>query len=92
MTRVTLKRGRVNTVKCEGHATGSNEVCAAASMLVYTLLGHLERRGRKPIKEEVREGYAEISFKGQRELYATIETGFLLLAQNYPEYCEVHID
>lgn len=84
MTRVTLKEcdGRYS-VACVGHATGSCEVCAAVSTLVYTLLGWLKNADGVALeKEEIADGYAEIEFsggEGARVAYELIYVGFLQL-------------
>lgn len=84
MTRVTLKEdGCRYSVICEGHATGSVEVCAAVSTLVYTLLGWLKNAdGVSLEKEKSADGYAEIRFSGgenARAVYELICIGFLQL-------------
>ena len=84
MTRVTLKEdGGRYLVVCEGHATGSSEVCSAVSTLVYTLLGYLKNADGVAVeKEELADGYAEIKFSGgecARVAYELICIGFLQL-------------
>ena len=87
MTRVTLKSddGRYSVV-CEGHATGSVEVCAAVSTLVYTLLGYLKNADGVAVENElIADGYTEIEFTGgksARVAYELISIGFLQLAKS----------
>lgn len=96
MTRVTLKEdsGRYSVV-CEGHATGSCEVCAAVSTLVYTLLGYLKNADGVAVEnEEIADGYAEIEFSGgecAKVAYELICIGFLQLAQAKDNYIAVFL-
>lgn len=94
MTRVALKEdGGRYLVVCEGHATGSSEVCSAVSTLVYTLLGYLKNADGVAVeKEELADGYAEIEFSGgecARVAYELICIGFLQLSQSKGEFLEV---
>lgn len=94
MTRVTLKEdsGRYSVI-CEGHATGSVEVCAAVSTLVYTLLGYLKNADGVAVENaELADGYAEIKFSGgenARVAYELICIGFLQLAMAKDELIEI---
>lgn len=94
MTRVTLKEddGRYSVV-CEGHATGSVEVCAAVSTLVYTLLGYLKNADGVVVESEVlADGYAEIEFSGgecARVAYELIRIGFLQLERSNEKFIEI---
>ena len=96
MTRVTLKEGGGRySVVCEGHATGSVEVCAAVSTLVYTLLGYLKNADGVAVENaELADGYAEIEFSGgecARVAYELICIGFLQLAMAKGELIEVSL-
>ena len=94
MTRVTLKEcdGRYS-VACVGHATGSCEVCAAVSTLVYTLLGWLKNADGVALeKEEIADGYAEIEFSGADEArvaFELISIGLLQIAAAKSNFLEV---
>ena len=96
MTRVTLKEdgGRYSVI-CEGHATGSVEVCAAVSTLVYTLLGYLKNADCVAVEsEELADGYAEIEFSGgecARVAFELIRIGFLQLAMAKGELIEIFL-
>ena len=96
MTRVTLKEdsGRYSVV-CEGHATGSVEVCAAVSTLVYTLLGYLKNADGVAVENaELADGYAEIEFLGgecARVAFELICIGFLQLAMAKGELIEIFL-
>lgn len=94
MTRVTLKEdgGRYSVI-CEGHATGSVEVCAAVSTLVYTLLGYLKNADGVAVENaELADGYAEIEFSGgecAKAAYELICIGFLQLAHSKGNFIEI---
>jgi uncharacterized protein YsxB (DUF464 family) len=94
MTRITLKEdgGRYSVV-CEGHATGSREVCAAVSALAYSLLGWLKNAGDVAIDSEVvADGYFEVEFSGGERAGAVFELigiGFLQLEASKGEYIAV---
>lgn len=96
MTRVTLREydGRYSVI-CEGHATGSVEICAAVSTLVYTLLGYLKNAGGVAVENEViADGYAEIEFSGGEcagVAYELISIGFLQLAQAKGNFIEIFL-
>lgn len=96
MTRVTLKEdsGRYSVI-CEGHATGSVEVCAAVSTLVYTLLGYLKNADGVAVENaELADGYADIEFSGgecARVAYELICIGFLQLAMAKGELIEIFL-
>ena len=94
MTAITLKKGLgVYSVKCEGHATGSREVCAAISAISMTLRGYLEELGCKILKDEIGDGYFEVVFKGRgaKAAYNMAACGYRLLARDYPQYCTAKI-
>ena len=84
MTRVTVNKdeGRY-LIRCEGHAVGSAQVCAAVSTLIYTLLGYLKNAGDIIVEsEEIADGYAEVEFTGgdsARVVFELIYIGFLQL-------------
>lgn len=97
MTRVTLKKsdGRYSVI-CDGHASGSVEVCAAVSTLVYTLLGYLKNADGVAVEnEEIADGYAEIEFSGgerARVAFELISIGFLQLAQAKSNFIEIFLE
>ncbi len=80
---------------CEGHATGSVEVCAAVSTLVYTLLGYLNNADGVAVENaELADGYAEIEFAGgecARVAFELICIGFLQLAMAKGEHVEIFL-
>ena len=82
-------------VSVNGHAgydePGKDIVCAAVSILVYTLAERLNETGNL-IDAELSPGYAKIEAIGNAESATTIETiaaGFALLAGEYPGFVNV---
>lgn len=92
---------RYNRVIVKGHAKsaepGHDLVCAAASMLAYTLAANVAKMAeneqvRMPIMH-LKEGDTEISCSPRHNLKATVTlifdslcVGFEMLASRYPEY------
>ena len=93
MTRVYLEQdGHRYTVRCKGHATGSVEVCAAVSCLVYTLVGWLRNASVLVLKERLEDGDALIQYRGgaaAETAFDMICVGFLQMQEQYPEYISV---
>lgn len=100
MIDVTYDRKRL-ILKVKGHAhsgeAGHDLVCAAASILVYTLAANVtelcadRRRVRRPVLE-IKEGNAIISCAPVHGMQAvttlvfdTVCAGFAVLQQQYPE-------
>lgn len=83
-------------LRCEGHATGNQDVCAAVSSLVYALAGFLgNRQGGSTVvdRRDLKEGYAEILFtsRDQKVLGAWDMTLFGLkqLENSFGDYIRV---
>lgn len=84
----------------DGHATGSAEVCAGISALMFSLAGFLDNNADELFLSSVKmdnPGWGYIMFeledpspkiKGAFEL---IQIGLLQIQETYPEYCEVII-
>ena len=93
MTQVYLEQaGRKFMVKCQGHATGSVEACAAVSCLVYTLAGWLRNTSVLMVKEKLEDGDALIQFCGgdaAETAFDMICVGFLQLEAQYGDYISV---
>ena len=93
MTTVSLKQaGQQYTISCKGHATGSPEVCAAVSCLIYTLTGWLRNASVLVLTERLDDGDALIRYHGgaaAETAFDVICVGFLQLAQEYGEYISV---
>lgn len=93
MTSITIREcGGRWRLDAAGHATGSREVCAAVSAIVYALGGRLlelEEAGRARVTAlRLESGEAEIEAEGEgaRDAFAVAGTGFSQLAERYPEY------
>lgn len=94
------------SLKVTGHAgaaeKGKDIVCAAASMLTYTLaqlISNMHEEGKlrkKPTLMLNGDGSARITAKTKDEYFDEclhcffcVETGFLLLSHNYPQFVEL---
>ncbi len=99
MTRVRLAQepGRRYALTCEGHATGSPEVCAAISCLAGSLEGWVENSPSADAQQlEVRPGFVQIVFTpaagpGSAPLvcqgvYDLLQIGFLRLEAAAPDF------
>ena len=101
----TQKEDKTFLFKIDGHAgqddSGHDIVCSAASILAYTLAQTMryidEQRGFEinPVIH-LSEGRATIlvtpkeEYEGEvLQTFFTIEVGYSLLAQNYPQYVEL---
>lgn len=91
-------------IKLKGHAeyaeAGKDIICASASMLCYTLLQSLNFASEKleKLEGEVNPGDTLIScvpkeeFKKEIDIvYSTINSGFILLSANYPDYVDFKV-
>ena len=90
MTKITLEKVKgAYHVKLEGHATGSQEACAAISALGCTLIGYLDHINAKVIKFDEWDGHLDVVFKGRRAgvVFDIISCGLWLMSRDYPEYC-----
>ena len=85
MTRVFYDP-KTPEMRFEGHAgageRGKDPVCAALSMLMYTLLEALPAKG---VERYLADGYCRVR-GGSRETYEVIAAGLRLLAAEYPEH------
>lgn len=96
MIVVTYEKSREScSLRVEGHAgyaaRGSDIVCAAASILFYTLANHLSARKEAEAQVTKRNGDAFLTAKGEEaeKDLALILTGFFLLQESYPEHVRV---
>ena len=75
-------------LRMEGHAgqgaRGSDVVCAAASVLLFTLLHELLRLGIEH-ERQLSPGYARVRAKEGGQLFQCVCTGLMLLAENFPQ-------
>ena len=74
-------------IRCDGHADGSPEVCAAISCICYTLVEHLFKAKAPILNLAMEDGYFHIIFCNGKPFFEFAETAFELLAKNYPWYC-----
>ncbi len=83
MTRVVYEPS-IPAMRFAGHAgagrAGSDPVCAALSMLMYTLLENLP-----DCEREMAEGFCAVS-GGDKRVYEVIARGLRRLAADCPEY------
>lgn len=95
MTKVYMEQaGNHYTVTCKGHATGSPEMCAAISCLVYTLAGWLSNRTALVLEQKLEPGDICLSFVGGQNCEAVFDMvtiGFLQLQQGDPEHIDVDL-
>ena len=97
MTQVLARReGNRCYLSATGHATGSVEVCAGVSAILYSLAGYLENAAMARELEisvlRLESGDAVIEFEadGQaREAYEMAVIGLIQMAQMYPQYLVV---
>lgn len=94
MTAVYARRhGNSFLIRAKGHATGSAEVCAAISALLYSLGGYLSNADTvSNVKLRLESGDSEISFVGKNEAFAVFMLcviGFLQIEEANREYISV---
>lgn len=95
MTSVSLIHTRdVFSVTAIGHATGSTEVCAAVSCLMYTLAGWIAQNPERGVYD-ISDACASVALVGSEAaeaIYELSRIGFLQLAESYPEFIRVGVD
>lgn len=87
MTRAVFVRGSSNRLTLDGHAgysPGEDIVCAAASALVYALIGYLDAGGTA-FEYDLGDGFATVECIGHEEAFEVAVAGIRLLAEEYPE-------
>ena len=82
------------TVRAKGHATGSQEVCAAVSGILYALAGYVEnnRHGLIYQRWSMDSGDVDVTFRGGERAEAVYQMtliGLLQIEKRYPEYIRV---
>ena len=94
VTKVYLEKdGGRYLVACQGHATGSVEMCAAISCLVQTLDSWLEQEDAQILTRQVGPGNAILSFRGGERCRAAFDlmaSGFSRLAAT--DGAHIHVD
>lgn len=88
--------GARRVLSAKGHATGSVQVCAAVSMLMYALAGYLcqaEEEGRAEVWGcRLDSGDAVLDWQGDELTAAAFDMavgGLAMLAEKYPEFVRV---
>lgn len=92
MTEVRLRRSGKYELTAKGHATGSTEVCAAISCLLYAAAGWLRNYGEADVIE-LDSGNVTLRWHGgesAKVLYDLLEIGFLQLELSAKEYIKVN--
>lgn len=101
MTKIEITNAEPRyTVTFDGHATGSAEVCAGVSALMFSLEGYLRNHDKELFLHSARvdkPGWAFIRFeleepakdiKGAFEMFTI---GVLQIAETYPDFCQVTV-
>lgn len=88
MTTIYLseKDGK-HRIRCEGHATGSPEVCGAISALCCTVASC----ALKCTKVVEKDGFFDIEFTEQYDLFHFARTGFKGICEEYGNYCKITV-
>lgn len=92
MTEVRLRQEDGYELTAKGHATGSTEVCAAISCLLYSAAGWLRNHGEADVVE-LESGDVTLRWHGGERaaaLYELLEIGFLQLELSAKEYIKVN--
>lgn len=90
MTEVTAKRdGNLCCIEAEGHATGSEQVCAAVSGIMYALAAYaINCKNCEILRLELEPGHAVVCARGGKIVpaYRMAALGLGQIAAQYPEY------
>lgn len=90
MTTVVIKAGGGKLqLHAQGHATGSEQVCAAVSGLVYTLAGYVSHFGAEM---RLVNGDADIVCDDRQEnriAFSVTAVGLRQIAHSYPDFLAV---
>ena len=99
MTKIEITRADPRfSILFDGHATGSEEVCAGISALMYSLEGFLRNHEEELFLHSAKldkPGYGYISFeleepaKNITGAFELVTIGLLQIADSYPEFCTV---
>ena len=97
MTQIYAERsGNRCILSAQGHATGSVEVCAAVSGILYALAGYLTNavteRYIEFYENRMEEADVLFDFNGDEQTAAAFEMaviGLLQIVQQYPEFLKV---
>lgn len=90
--------GKTMGLELEGHASGSEAVCAGVSAIVGALAGYLANHGDGMTVQPVvvlEDGYACLMVRHpdlrQQTAFDMAEIGLLQIAEQYPEYLQMKI-
>lgn len=87
------KDGDRYTVAAKGHATGSPEVCAAVSGLLYALAGYAQNeKGVGRLHGRIEPGDFSLTFDGDERaeaVYSMTLIGLFQIEKSHPEYIKV---
>jgi len=91
MTNISLGRqGNRYHIEANGHATGSNEVCACISYTIYSLLAYLENNPIKVLEKEMDDGFSRIEWEDDTDtVYEYICLSLMQLSANYPKLVRI---
>ena len=81
--------GDIHRIDCTGHATGSEQVCAAVSGIVAALANYLVSVDAPISHIKLGKGSSVIEFEGAQEAFDMARIGLIGIAQSYPEYAKV---
>ncbi len=93
MITIDVKKGKKITIEVQGHAgagtLGEDVVCAAVTTLCLTYARAMTQIHAKGFEATMREGYAYMEctrLKANAPYVHMILSGFVMLAEMYPEY------
>lgn len=81
--------GKSHRIDCTGHATGSEQVCAAVSGIVSALANYLAFADASILHCKLGKGSSVLEFEGAQEAFDMARVGLLGIAKSYPEYLKV---
>lgn len=96
---ITIAEPRYSII-FDGHSTGSAEVCAGISALMYSLEGYLRNNEEDLFIHSAKvdkPGWAYIMFeleepaKNVKGAFELVVIGLLQIQEAYPEFCEVKV-
>ena len=93
MTQVYAERsGNRCILSAKGHATGSPEVCAGVSAILYALAGYLINHDIKISEQRMEDADVHLEFTGGEGAVAAYEMaviGLLQIEKAHPEFIQV---
>ena len=102
MTKIEITKADPRySILFDGHATGSAEVCAGISALMYSLEGYLRNHEQDLFLHSAKiddPGWGYISFELEdpsnfiRGAFDLVMVGLMQIAASYPDFCEVKLN